>query len=162
VRRRQVVTVDVPAGVADGMELRIAAAGNAGRAGGPPGDLYLQTHVETHPSFERRGADLVAILDVPLTQAVLGAEVDVATLDGSERVKVAPGTQPGTVIRMRGHGVPNLGRRGRGDLFLTVQVAVPEHLKKDERQLVERLAEMRGESERRGEPHEARLRRPGA
>jgi molecular chaperone DnaJ len=160
IRRRQVVTVDVPAGVADGLELRIAGAGNAGRSGGPPGDLYLQTGVHPHPSFERRGADLIAILDVPLTQAVLGADVEVTTLDGSERVKIAAGTQPGTVIRLRGQGVPNLGRRGRGDLFLTVQVVVPEHLKKDERGLVERLADLRGESTRRGEAHDGHLRRP--
>jgi molecular chaperone DnaJ len=159
-RRRQVVTVDVPSGVADGMELRIAGAGNAGRASGPPGDLYLQTNVEPHPSFERRGSDLVSIVDVPLTQAVLGAELDVPTLDGVERVKVAAGTQPGTVIRLRGHGVPNLGRRGRGDLFLTVQVTVPEHLTKDERGLIERLAASRRETAARGAAHEARLRRP--
>jgi molecular chaperone DnaJ len=142
------------------MELRIAGAGNAGKAGGPPGDLYLQTAVQPHQSFERRGSDLLSILDVPLTQAVLGAELDVATLDGAERVKVDAGTQPGTVIRLRGHGVPNLGRRGRGDLYLTVQVAVPDHLKKEERGLVERLAELRGEAARRGETHEGRLRRP--
>ncbi len=157
VRRRQVVTADVPAGVADGMELRIAGAGNAGRAGGPPGDLYLQTSIEPHPSFEREGSDLVAILDVPLTQAVLGVELDVPTLDGMERVKVAAGTQPGTVIRLKAQGVPNLGRRGRGDLFLTVQVVVPEHLKREERGLVERLAELRGED---GRKNEGRLRRP--
>ncbi|HXJ65803.1 MAG TPA: molecular chaperone DnaJ [Actinomycetota bacterium] len=160
VRRRQVVTADVPAGVADGMQLRIEGVGNAGRAGGPPGDLYLQTNVRPHPSFERRGIDLHAILDVPLTQAVLGAEVEVHTLDGVERVKLAAGTQPGTVIRLKGQGVPNLGRRGRGDLFLTVQVVVPDHLKRDERQLVERLAESRGEAPRKGEVPEGRLRRP--
>jgi molecular chaperone DnaJ len=159
VRRRQVVTVDVPAGVEDGMELRIAGAGNAGRAGGPPGDLYLQTTVEPHPSFERRGADLLSIVDVPLTQAVLGAELDVQTLDGGERVKIAPGTQPGTVIRLKGEGVPNLGRRGRGDLFLTVQVGIPEHLSKEERGLVERLAQSRGETTRKG-GQQARMRRP--
>src|SRR6266545_1309551 len=155
--RRQVVTVDVPAGVADGMELRIAGAGNAGAFGGPTGDLYLQVNVEPHPDFDRRGQDLLSILEVPLTHAVLGAEVDVPTLDGTERVKVAPGTQPGTVVRLRGHGVPNLGRRGRGDLFLTVQVEVPQELRKDERALVERLAELRGEADRRGP---ARVRRP--
>ncbi len=156
-RRRQVVTVDVPSGVADGMELRIAGAGNAGRAGGPPGDLYLQTNVQPHASFERRGSDLASIVDVPLTQAVLGADLDVATLDGNERVKVEAGTQPGAVIRLRGHGVPHLGRRGRGDLYLTVQVVVPDHLKKDERRLVEQLAEARGEAARKGP---ANLRRP--
>jgi molecular chaperone DnaJ len=157
-----VVTADVPAGVADGMELRIAGAGNAGRAGGPAGDLYLQTNVQPHPSFERRGADLVAILDVPLTQAVLGADVEVQTLDGPERIKVAAGTQPGTVIRLRDKGVQNLGRRGRGDLFLTVQVVVPDHLKREERGLVERLAELRGEAGRKGQADRGRLRRPNA
>jgi molecular chaperone DnaJ len=160
VRRRQVVTVDVPAGVADGMELRIAGAGNGGRYGGPPGDLYLQVGLQPHSSFERRGSDLMSILDVPLTQAVLGTELDVATLDGVERVKVAPGTQPGSVIRLRGHGVPNLGRRGRGDLYLTVQVEIPDHLRRDERGLVERLAEVRGETAGRGETHQGRLRSP--
>ena len=159
-RLRQVVTVDVPAGVADGMELRISGAGNAGKAGGPPGDLYLQTDVQPHPSFERQGSDLHAILDVPLTQAVLGADMQVATLDGAERVKIDAGTQPGTVVRLRGHGVPHLGRRGRGDLFLTVQVTIPDHLKKEERGLIERLAEFRGEAGRRGQTHEGRLRRP--
>jgi molecular chaperone DnaJ len=161
VRRRQVVTVDVPAGVADGMELRIAGAGNGGRYGGPPGDLFHQVGVLPHPSFERRGSDLVSVLDLPLTQAVLGIELDVSTIDGVERVKVAPGTQPGSVIRLRGRGVPNLGRRGRGDLFLTVQVDVPDHLRKEERGLIERLAEIRGETTRRGEVHGARTRRPG-
>src|SRR6266511_2123591 len=155
--RRQVVTVDVPAGVADGMELRIAGAGNAGVFGGPPGDLYLQVGVEPHPDFDRRGQDLLSILEVPLTHAVLGAEVDVPTLDGTERVKIAPGTQPGTVVRLRGQGVPNLGRRGRGDLVLTVQVGVLQESRKDERVLVERLAELRGEADRRGP---ARVRRP--
>ena len=160
IRRRQVVTVDVPAGVADGMELRIAGAGNAGRAGGPAGDLYLQTNVEPHPSFERQGSDLLSIVDVPLTQAVLGAELDVPTLDGAERVRIAPGTQPGSVIRLKGEGVPNLGRRGRGDLFLTVQVGIPEHLSKEERGLVERLAQSRGEAAGKGATQQARLRRP--
>src|SRR5207249_11711537 len=125
-RRRQVVSVEVPAGVADAMELRIAGAGNAGVYGGPAGDLYLQVGVEAHPRFARRGQDLLSVVDVQLTQAVLGTEVEVPTLDGMERVKVAAGTQPGTVIRMKGEGVPNLGRRGRGDLFLPVNVEVPD------------------------------------
>ena len=159
-RRRQVVSVDVPAGVADGMELRIAGAGNAGVHGGPPGDLYLQVDVLPHERFARRGQDLVAVLDVPLTQAILGTEVEVATLDGAERVKVAPGTQPGAVIRLKGQGVPNLGRRGRGDMFLQVHVEIPDGGRKEERALVERLAEVRGERSPRGETPPARLRRP--
>jgi molecular chaperone DnaJ len=159
--RRQVVTVDVPAGVSDGMELRVSGAGDSGRLGGATGDLYVALHVTPHPVFERQGQDLRAVLDVPMTQAALGAEFEVPTLDGKERVRVHPGTHSGTVIRLRGHGIPHLGRRGRGDLYLTVLVQTPEGLKRPERELVERLAEMRGEDLGRG-PAPASLRRPQA
>jgi len=159
-RRRQTVAVDVPAGVSDGMELRVSGAGDAGRQGGPPGDLYVQVHVQPHPSFQRRGQDLFSILDLPFTQAALGTEVEVATLDGAERMKIAPGTQPGSVVRLKGGGVPNLGRRGRGDLFVTVQVEVPQALRREEREVLERLATIRGEMSARGKRHDGRLRRP--
>ena len=96
-----------------------------------------------------------------MTQAALGAEFEVPTLDGAERVKIHPGTQSGTDIRLRGQGVPHLGRRGRGDLFLTVVVRTPEGLKRQERELLERLAALRGEElPRKTAP--APLRRPGA
>ncbi|MDP9341047.1 MAG: molecular chaperone DnaJ [Actinomycetota bacterium] len=161
VSRRQVVVADVPAGVSDGMELRVSGAGDSGRLGGGTGDLYVAVHVAPHGMFERRGHDLHAILEVAMTQAALGAEFEVPTLDGTERVRVHPGTQAGTEIRLKGHGVPHLGRRGRGDLFLSVQVETPEHLKRSEREMLERLAELRGEDLGRG-PATARLRRPQA
>jgi len=156
------VSVEIPAGVDDGIELRVSGSGNAGVAGGPSGDLFVSIAVERSPAFERRGSDLVSILRVPFTQAALGAELEVETIDGPERIKLEPGTEPGTVLRVRGKGVPNLQRRGRGDLYLTVQVDVPDELSKDERQLVERLAELRSEGSTKREPSRATLTRPDA
>jgi molecular chaperone DnaJ len=158
--RNQVVTVDIPAGVSDGMELQIAAAGDSGRAGGPSGDLYVGVTVEPHPLFERRGVDLHAVLEVPMTQAALGAELDVQTLDGVERVRIQPGTNAGSVIRLRGKGVPHLGRRGRGDVLLAVHVPTPEGLGREERGLLERLAELREEPAGKHTTAPGRIRRP--
>ena len=158
--RRQTVTVEVPAGVSDGMELRISGAGHSGRQGGPTGDLYLGVTVTPHPFYDRRGSDLVAVLDIPMTQAALGTELEVPTLDGPERVRIAPGTQSGTVVRLRGKGVPHLGRRGRGDVLLDVRVATPERLRKEERAALERLAQLRKEPAGGGTPAPASLRRP--
>lgn len=155
------ISVDIPAGVSDGLELRIAGAGHAGRAGGPAGDLYLSIAVEDDPVFERRGQDVFAVLEIPMTQAALGAEVEFETLDGPERLDVDPGTESGTTVRLRGKGIPNLGRRGRGDLFLTVQVTTPRPGSKEERALLERLAELRGEPAGRRAVARAELRRPG-
>jgi molecular chaperone DnaJ len=154
------VPVDVPAGVSDGLDLRVAGAGHAGREGGPRGDLYVTISVEDDPVFERRGTDVFAVLDVPMTQAALGAEVEVSTLDGPERIDVEPGTASGTTLRLRGKGIPNLGRRGRGDLFLTIQVTTPAPGSKQERRLLEELAELRGEAAGRRATVKADLRRP--
>lgn len=139
------ITVEVPPGVADGMELRMAGAGEDGRGGGRPGDLYLSLAVDPHPVFERQGQDLVGVLEVPVLAAIVGAEVEVNTLDGSAAVAVPPGTRAGEVLRVKGAGVPNLGRRGRGDLVLRVDLDVPRKLGREERRLVEDLAERRGE-----------------
>jgi molecular chaperone DnaJ len=155
------VPVDVPAGVSDGLDLRVPGAGHAGRAGGGRGDLYLSISVEPDPIFERRGTDVFAVLEVPMTQAALGAELEVETLDGPERIEVEPGTASGTTLRLRGNGVPNLGRRGRGDLFLTIQVVTPQPASKEERRLLEQLAEIRGEPAGRRARAKATLRRPG-
>jgi molecular chaperone DnaJ len=153
VRATSSFPADLPAGVSDGLELRIAGSGHAGRAGGPPGDLYLRLQVEPHPVFERRGQDLFAVLEVPMVDAALGTDVEIKTLDGAERIEIEPGTRSGTTLRLRGKGVPNLNRRGRGDLFLTIDVEIPSGLKRDERKLLQQLAELRRE-------REPRLRRP--
>ncbi|MEX0990670.1 MAG: molecular chaperone DnaJ [Actinomycetota bacterium] len=156
----RVVTVEVPAGVDDGMELRVTGAGHVGRAGGAPGDLYVRLRVRPHPVFARRGQDLFTLLEVPMTQAVLGAELEIPTLDGTERVKLERGVASGAVIRLKGKGAQHIERRGRGDLFLTVHVSTPEAEGKEERKLLERLAELRGEVTTRSEPARGALRRP--
>ena len=152
------VTVDIPAGVADGMELRVAGNGHAGVAGGSAGELFVGLQVEPSPSFERRGQDLLTVLDISATQAALGASIRIATLDDDETVKVDPGTESGTVLRLRGKGIPNLNRRGRGDLYVTLHVVTPPGLSRDERKLYERLAELRGEDPTKPAP--GSLRRP--
>jgi molecular chaperone DnaJ len=159
VRERRSVAVEVPAGVADGMELRMTGLGRAGRAGGPPGDLFVSFQVKPHPVFERRGNDLVCELSVPMTMAALGADVEILTLEGAEVLKLEPGTEAGTVIRLRGKGIPQLERRGRGDLFVTVLVETPEPRSKEERALLERLAELRGEKVDTGSRLAGRLRK---
>jgi molecular chaperone DnaJ len=142
-RQRGSVTLEIPAGVADGMELRVAGEGHAGVAGGPAGDLFARLEVESSVAFERRGQDLHAVLDVTITQAALGARIEVPGLQGRESIDVPAGTDSGTVLRLKGRGVPNLNRRGRGDLFVTLHVVTPKDLTKEERSLLERLAEGR-------------------
>jgi molecular chaperone DnaJ len=150
VRTNQDVAVEVPAGVSHGMDLRLEGRGEEGPNGGPPGDLYMTLRVAPHPVFERRGSDLSAVLELPVTQALLGVEVEVATLDGTETVGLPAGTRSGTVLRLRGQGVPNLGRRGRGDLYLEVDLLVPTEMSKKERALVEELADLRDERAAKG------------
>lgn len=154
------VTVDIPAGVSDGMELRVGGGGNAGASSGPPGDLYVVLRVEPSETFERRGQDLFTVLDISVTQATLGAELEVEGLDEPEHVKIEPGTESGTVIKVKGRGVPNLNRRGRGDIFITLHVVTPRDLSRDERKLYQQLAELRGEDGKR-QGARADLRRPG-
>jgi molecular chaperone DnaJ len=154
------VPVDIPAGVSDHMDLRIAGAGHAGKGGGPRGDLYLTLAVAEHPVFAREGTDLHTVLEVPMVQAALGAEIEVPTLEGTERVDVDPGTQSGSTLRLKGHGVPNLGRRGRGDLYLHVQVLTPDASSKTERRILQELAETRGEPAGKRVTVPASLRRP--
>jgi molecular chaperone DnaJ len=155
----QPVTVEVPGGVTDGMELRVDAAGEDGREGGSTGDLYLSLRVAPHQVFERSGADLVATLEVPLTVAMLGGDLRIDTLDGPEMVRVPPGTRAGHVFRLRGRGAAHLGRRGRGDLLVRVDLDVPARLSRRERAAAAELAELRGE--RPGdEPLPGRLRPP--
>jgi molecular chaperone DnaJ len=154
------VTVDIPPGVADGLELRVTGAGHAGVEGGPSGDLYVGVRVEPAVEYERRGQDLFTILDVSLTQAALGADVEFETLDGPEHVRIEAGTASGTMLRLRGKGVPHLNRRGRGDLFVTVHVTIPKDLKREERRLLEQLADARGERTSKKDPARVELRRP--
>jgi molecular chaperone DnaJ len=138
--------VAVPAGIDEGHQIRLSGEGEAGPRGGPPGNLYVVTHVEPHPQLKRQETELFFELDVSITQASLGARVPVPTPDGEEWVEVRPGTQPGTEIRLRGKGVPHLRRSGaRGDLHVLVDVRVPSRLSSRQRQLLEELAVESGE-----------------
>lgn len=140
------VSVDIPAGVDDGTTVRVRGQGEQGARGGPDGDLYVQVRVQPHEVFHREGFDLHCELDVPLTQAVLGATIPVETLDGGHEISIPPGTQHGTVLRLKGLGVTRLDGRGRGDLLVHVVVDVPRAVKGEERELFERLAQVRGEA----------------
>jgi molecular chaperone DnaJ len=135
------VTVDIPRGIEDGQQVRVAGRGHAGGRGGPPGDLYLLDHVDPDPPVERHGDDLVARLDVRFTDAALGTTLTVPTLAGEEEVELKPGTQPGTVLRLRGRGLPELRGRGHGDLHVVVNVLVPNRLTDEQRELLMRFAD---------------------
>ncbi len=138
---RRVLNVDVPAGISDGQRIRLAGRGHAGEAGAPSGDLYVLVRVREDERFVRDGDDLVTVLDVPAPLAALGGTLEVPTLDGVAPVEVPAGTQPGEVISLRGQGMPDL-RRGRpGDLRVVVNVLIPRRLSREQRELVEQLAD---------------------
>jgi molecular chaperone DnaJ len=133
--------VDVPAGISDGQRIRLSGRGHAGEAGAPAGDLYLIVSVREDERFVREGDDLVTSLDVAAPLAALGATLEVPTLEGAVSVELAPGTQPGEVLNVRGQGMPSLGRGRHGDLRVVVNVVVPRHLDDEQRELLERLNE---------------------
>lgn len=145
VRQTSEKTVQIPAGVDDGTRIRVPGEGEAGVRGGAPGDLYIVTFIKPHEIFERRGSDLWCEVEVPFTQAVLGATIKVKTLDGEENMHIAEGTQHGEVYTLRGMGMPDPRGRGRGDLNVIVKIKVPTRLSEDEKNLLKQLAEMRGE-----------------
>ncbi|NOZ29335.1 MAG: molecular chaperone DnaJ [Chloroflexi bacterium] len=144
VRRTRRIQVDIPAGVDDGTQIRLAGEGEAGLYGGPPGNLYVVLSVEPHPLFQRQDYDILLELPIDIVQAALGAEVDVPTLDGPVKLKIPPGTQHGRVFRLKEKGVPYLRRRGRGDLLVSVRVVVPTELTEEQRQLLRKLGETLG------------------
>jgi molecular chaperone DnaJ len=141
----ETVEVPIPPGIAHGQRLRITGRGHAGEPGGPPGDLYVSVAVAQDDRFRRDGDDLVSVLDVPFTQAALGARLDVETLDGQEQVEVKPGAQPGDVLVLRGKGVPVLNGRGRGDHRVVLNVLVPRRLSDDQRDLLRRFEQSAGD-----------------
>src|SRR4029077_15036282 len=119
---------------------RLQGEGEAGSAGGPAGHLYVVVHVHEHEFFRRDGLNLYCEISVNFTTVALGGEVQVPTLDGQETVKVPEGTQTGTTLRLKGKGMPDVGGRGRGDLFATVQVQTPRKLTREQRHPIEQLA----------------------
>ncbi len=142
---RRTLTVDIPAGVDEGSTLRLAGHGPAGFRGGPNGALFVHISVEADPVFERSGADLHAALPIPMTMAALGGSVGFDTLDDHRDLAIAAGTESGAVLQLKGLGVHRLRGRGRGDLFIHVQVETPSGLDDRQRELLVALAAARGE-----------------
>jgi molecular chaperone DnaJ len=138
-------TVDVPAGVDDGSTLRLSGRGASGPLGGPAGDLYLHLRVRPHETLSRDGFDLRTVLRTTMAQAALGADLTVESLEGLQDITIPPGTSTGQELRVRGHGVPHLQRRGRGDLLATVLVETPTDLTPAQEELLRRFAAARGE-----------------
>jgi molecular chaperone DnaJ len=151
VRRTRQVKVRIPAGAKDGMKIRVPGRGNAGRKGGPAGDLYVVTRVEEHPVFRRRGDDFVVEVPVSFVEAALGAQIEVPRPGGGTvKVKLPAGTQDGKQLKVRGAGAPKAKTNGgeRGDLIVRIGVVVPKKLKRREREILEALAEERDEDVR--------------
>jgi molecular chaperone DnaJ len=142
VEREKVMEVRIPAGVETGSRIRVTGEGEGGVSGGPTGDLYVVIHVKEHERFERQGSNLYTSVPVTFAQAALGAEITVESLDAQQQLKIPTGTQTGTIFRLKGNGMPVLGGRGRGDLFVSVSVVTPTTLTREQRRLLEQLAEI--------------------
>jgi molecular chaperone DnaJ len=140
------IRVNVPAGVDTGTQLRVTGEGEGGYRGGPAGDLYVEIRVEDHDVFQRHGLDLLAPLKVSYIQALLGAEVEAETIEGSETVTVPAGTNSGDRLRLEKKGVPSLRGGGRGSLYYEIEVEVPKKLSKEEEKLLRDIAELRKET----------------
>ena len=139
VRRERTVTVKVPAGVEEGARILYSGEGEAGLFDGPPGDLYVVLHVKEHAFFQREGSHLHCVIPISFTQAALGTEIQVPTLEGQHKLQVPEGTQTGTVLRLRNKGVPVLNGHGRGDLYVELKVQTPAKLSKRQRELLAEL-----------------------
>ncbi|MCW5960031.1 MAG: molecular chaperone DnaJ [Pyrinomonadaceae bacterium] len=142
IEKEKKLEIKIPAGVETGSRLRVNGEGEAGTNGGPSGDLYVVIHVAEHELFERQGANLYSSIPISFAQAALGAEINVPTLDSEEELKIPAGTQTGTVFRIKNQGMPILGGRGKGDLFVAVTLVTPKNLTKDQRKVLEELAEI--------------------
>jgi molecular chaperone DnaJ len=143
IRDEEIITINIPAGVAAGMQLTMQGKGNAAPHGGIAGDLLVLIEEEQHKNFIRQDSDLIYNLLLDMPTAILGGQIQIPTLSGEARITITPGTQPGKVLRMRGKGLPQIDQYGRtygtGDLLINVGVYIPEKLSKDERKLIEQL-----------------------
>ncbi len=142
VAESRTIGVDIPAGAPDRLQLRVPGRGAAGDPGAPPGDLYVFVHVRPHRLYERDGDDVLLSTPITYPQAALGGEVEVPTLEGSARLRVPPGTQSHTLLRLRGKGLPRMRGAGRGDQLVRVVVVTPDKISAEERKLLEQLAEL--------------------
>ena len=141
VKGDEVIEIDIPAGVGEGMQLTVRGKGNAGPHNGVSGDLLVLIEEEPHPDFEREENNLIYNLFITIPEAIMGTQAEVPTVDGKVRVKIAPGTQSGKVLRLRGKGLPILNGYGSGDMLVNVNVWVPKKVSKEEEKLLEQLAQ---------------------
>ena len=142
------IKVSIPKGAEEGMRLRMRGAGEASPNGGPAGDLYIIVHMAEHPVFARDGSDLFMEAPISFSQAALGDEIEVPTLDGKALVKIPPGTQTGTVFRLKGNGLPEVRGRGVGDQFVKVTVVTPSKLSSEQKELIKRFGQSVGSYEK--------------
>jgi molecular chaperone DnaJ len=141
VRGEEVITIKIPAGVEEGMQMSVSGKGNAGARNGIPGDLLVLIEEEHNENFERDGVNLLHDTYISFSDAALGATIEVPTIDGKAKIKIAPGTPGGKVLRLKGKGLPDLNSLHRGDLLINVNVWTPKELTKEERRILEKLNE---------------------
>lgn len=139
VREEEIITLKIPAGVADGMQLSMRGKGNAARRGGANGDLLILIEEEPHPELLRDENDLVYNLLLSIPQAASGCKADIPTIDGQAKINITPGTQPGTVLRLRNKGLPSINGYGKGDLLVNINVYIPEKLNEEEQKTLSEL-----------------------
>ncbi len=145
-KSKRKLQVNVPPGISHGLRLNLQGQGDSGEFGGPPGDLFVGIRVQPHERFRREDDDVLLTVDLSFPQAALGAEIDVPTLEGTAKLKVPAGTQSNTHFKLKGQGVPHLGREGkRGDEIVTVKVSTPDHLSKRQKELLEELQHTMGD-----------------
>jgi molecular chaperone DnaJ len=140
-RGEEVISLKIPPGVAEGMQLSVSGKGNAARRGGINGDLLVIIEEEKHPDLLRDGNDLLYSLYISFSQASMGAQVEIPTLDSKVKIKIEPGTQPGKILRLRGKGLPEVNSYTRGDLLVSISVWIPKNLSREERKILEKLDE---------------------
>ena len=146
VRKRKTIKVNIPAAIDHGQTISLRGQGNAGKNGGPAGDLLITVMVQPHELFRRDGVDVFCEAPITFAQAVLGAELEIPTIDGKVKYSIPEGTQTGTVFRLKGKGIPVLNGRGRGDQYVTVTIETPRNLNKEQREALRRFSETLGES----------------
>ncbi len=146
VRKRKTIKVSIPAGIDDGQTISLRGQGHAGRNGGSSGDLLITIMVRPHEIFRREGTAVFCEAPITFTQAVLGGELEIPTIDGKVKYAIPEGTQTGTVFRLKGKGIPVLNGRGRGDQYVTVTIETPRNLNKEQREALRRFSETLGEN----------------
>jgi len=146
VRKRKTLKVNIPAGIDNGQIISLRGQGNAGRNGGPAGDLQIVITVQSHPLFRRDGTDVFCDAPITFTQAVLGGEMEIPTIDGKVKYDIPEGTQTGTTFRLRGKGIPSVNGRGRGDQYVTVYIETPRNLNREQKEALKKFSDTLKES----------------